>query len=245
MILRITGQNELLDSNPVIQKSIFLRNPYTDVLNLLQVELIKRYRAAEQEETQGCAAAGPVPEHQRHCGGDAEYGVAKEKIEPLRYLALCQRERTFWCRSDAHPDVGPEHIRYRVATLTTMRAVAALALFLFTASCIPPETGKSPPPNIIVILADDLGYNDIGSFGSKIIHTPHLDALAQGGVRLTNGYVSAAVCSPSRARASTPGDISPGSATNSIRPGEIRWSGCQPISAHWPTCSGVLATSPD
>ena len=52
MILRITGQNELLDSNLVIQKSIFLRNPYTDVLNLLQIELIKRYRAAEQEETQ-------------------------------------------------------------------------------------------------------------------------------------------------------------------------------------------------
>ena len=51
-ILQITGQSELLDSNPVIQKSIFLRNPYTDVLNLLQVELIKRYRAAGDEETQ-------------------------------------------------------------------------------------------------------------------------------------------------------------------------------------------------
>ena len=80
-----------------------------------------------------------------------------------------------------------------------MRAVATLTLFLFTASCIAPETGKSPPPNIIVILADDLGYNDLGSFDSEIIHTPHLDALAQGGIRLTNGYVSAAVCSPSRA----------------------------------------------
>ena len=81
-----------------------------------------------------------------------------------------------------------------------MRAVATLTLFLFTASCTAPGTEKSPPPpNIIVILADDLGYNDLGSFGSEIIHTPHLDALAQGGVRLTNGYVSAAVCSPSRA----------------------------------------------
>ena len=81
-----------------------------------------------------------------------------------------------------------------------MRAVATLTLFLFTAACTAPGTEKSPPPpNIIVILADDLGYSDLGSFGSKIIHTPHLDALAQGGVRLTNGYVSAAVCSPSRA----------------------------------------------
>ena len=52
MILKITGQRELLDNSPVIQKSIFLRNPYTDVLNLLQVELIKRYRASGDEETQ-------------------------------------------------------------------------------------------------------------------------------------------------------------------------------------------------
>ena len=52
MILQITGQSELLGSNPVIQKSISLRNPYTDVLNLLQIELVKRYRAAEDEATQ-------------------------------------------------------------------------------------------------------------------------------------------------------------------------------------------------
>lgn len=49
-ILRITGQEALLDNNPIIQKSIALRNPYTDVLNLLQIELIKRYRAAPEEE---------------------------------------------------------------------------------------------------------------------------------------------------------------------------------------------------
>lgn len=49
-ILAITGQAELLDSNPVIQKSIALRNPYTDVLNLLQVELMRRRREADGEE---------------------------------------------------------------------------------------------------------------------------------------------------------------------------------------------------
>jgi phosphoenolpyruvate carboxylase len=49
-ILRITDQVELLDNSPVIQKSIALRNPYTDVLNLLQVELLRRFRAAPPPE---------------------------------------------------------------------------------------------------------------------------------------------------------------------------------------------------
>ncbi len=49
-ILEITGQDELLGNAPVIRKSIFLRNPYTDVLNLLQVELIRRYRGAPEED---------------------------------------------------------------------------------------------------------------------------------------------------------------------------------------------------
>ena len=49
-ILAITGQEELLDNSPVIQKSIALRNPYTDVLNLLQVELLRRYRGAGEHE---------------------------------------------------------------------------------------------------------------------------------------------------------------------------------------------------
>jgi phosphoenolpyruvate carboxylase len=46
-ILQISGQEEILDNSPVIQKSIYLRNPYTDVLNLLQIELMRRWREAE------------------------------------------------------------------------------------------------------------------------------------------------------------------------------------------------------
>jgi phosphoenolpyruvate carboxylase len=49
-ILAVTQQQALLDNSPVIQKSIMLRNPYTDVLNLLQVELLRRYRDAREED---------------------------------------------------------------------------------------------------------------------------------------------------------------------------------------------------
>jgi phosphoenolpyruvate carboxylase len=51
-ILRITGQDAIFDNSPVLKKSIRLRNPYTDVLNLLQVELMKRYRATEDDTKQ-------------------------------------------------------------------------------------------------------------------------------------------------------------------------------------------------
>ncbi|MGE4490394.1 MAG: sulfatase-like hydrolase/transferase [Kiritimatiellales bacterium] len=54
-------------------------------------------------------------------------------------------------------------------------------------------------PDIVLILADDLGYNDLGFQGSERIKTPNLDRLAADGVRFTDGHVSASVCSPSRA----------------------------------------------
>jgi arylsulfatase A-like enzyme len=54
-------------------------------------------------------------------------------------------------------------------------------------------------PNVVVILADDLGYADVGFQGCKDIPTPHLDALARAGVRCTSGYVSHPFCSPTRA----------------------------------------------
>ena len=58
---------------------------------------------------------------------------------------------------------------------------------------------KQEKPNFIIILADDLGYGDLGYTGSKQIKTPYIDALAKSGVIFTQGYVSAPVCGPSRA----------------------------------------------
>lgn len=54
------------------------------------------------------------------------------------------------------------------------------------------------PPNIVIIYLDDLGYGDVGAYGSTVLKTPNIDKLANGGVRFTNGYASSATCSPSR-----------------------------------------------
>jgi arylsulfatase A-like enzyme len=63
------------------------------------------------------------------------------------------------------------------------------------------QNAKSNPelPNLILIVADDLGYADLSIHGSQQIPTPNIDRLARGGISFTNGYVSSPVCSPSRA----------------------------------------------
>lgn len=58
------------------------------------------------------------------------------------------------------------------------------------------EPGR--PPNIVLILADDLGYGDLGCYGQKKIRTPNLDRLAAEGVRFTQAYAGSTVCAPSR-----------------------------------------------
>ena len=58
---------------------------------------------------------------------------------------------------------------------------------------------KADKPNVIVIIADDLGYADLGCHGSPDVKTPYIDQLAENGVRFTSGYVSAPQCGPSRA----------------------------------------------
>lgn len=53
-------------------------------------------------------------------------------------------------------------------------------------------------PNIVLIMADDLGYGDLGCYGQQMIHTPNIDALAAGGIRFTDYYAGSTVCAPSR-----------------------------------------------
>lgn len=81
-----------------------------------------------------------------------------------------------------------------------LAAAAASAVALLTpgvTTADPAHPGRRP--NVIVILADDLGYGDTSVYGSRIIKTPNIDALAADGVRFTQGYVTHPVCAPSRA----------------------------------------------
>ena len=64
---------------------------------------------------------------------------------------------------------------------------------------VPKASSPDPPENIIVFLVDDLGWTDLGSYGSDLYETPNIDRLAQEGVRFTNAYAACTVCSPTRA----------------------------------------------
>lgn len=66
-------------------------------------------------------------------------------------------------------------------------------------SCYSYSNDQSKKPNIIYILADDLGYGDLGCYGQKVIRTPNIDQLAKEGIRFTNHYAGNTVCAPSRA----------------------------------------------
>ncbi|GIS58395.1 MAG: hypothetical protein CM1200mP2_06200 [Planctomycetaceae bacterium] len=61
-----------------------------------------------------------------------------------------------------------------------------------------PASGDQDHPNIIFIMADDLGYGDLGCYGQKRIRTPHLDRMAAEGMKFTQFYAGSTVCAPSR-----------------------------------------------
>lgn len=72
---------------------------------------------------------------------------------------------------------------------------AGIGLSIATAAAV----GGARRPNVVVILADDLGYADIGCYGNPRNRTPHLDALAAGGVRFTDFHANSSMCTPTRA----------------------------------------------
>jgi arylsulfatase A len=76
---------------------------------------------------------------------------------------------------------------------------AVLVLLLVALTCVVDAAPAPPKTNIIIIVADDLGYADLGCYGSKTIATPRLDRMAREGMRFTDAYAAAPFCSPSRA----------------------------------------------
>src|SRR5215212_4474501 len=78
--------------------------------------------------------------------------------------------------------------------------IPVLISLLFGSLLVPTGFAASTPakPNVIFILADDLGYGDVGAFGQKLIKTPNIDRLAAEGTKFTQAYAGATVCAPSR-----------------------------------------------
>jgi len=76
------------------------------------------------------------------------------------------------------------------------RLLLALALFILPAA---PATAEGEQPNFVFILVDDLGWRDLGCYGSNFYETPSIDGLAAEGVRFTQAYAACPVCSPTRA----------------------------------------------
>ena len=79
-----------------------------------------------------------------------------------------------------------------------MRA-SAFALLALLSATLGGHAATTRPPNILLIVADDLGYGELGCQGNPQIPTPNIDSLARSGIRCTSGYVTASLCSPSRA----------------------------------------------
>src|SRR5882757_3378567 len=83
-------------------------------------------------------------------------------------------------------------------TLKLARLLSRTA-FLLAFAWASPMQAAAKLPNIVIILADDLGYGDLGCYGHPTIRTPNLDRMAAAGMRFTDFYSAAEVCTPSRA----------------------------------------------
>jgi len=99
------------------------------------------------------------------------------------------------CRNQCRPWHSPRRWLHRlVGVFLSAAASAALTGAGQEARC----AGSDRPPNIVLILADDLGYGELGCYGQKKIRTPTLDRMAAEGIRFTQGYSGSPVCAPSR-----------------------------------------------
>ncbi len=97
---------------------------------------------------------------------------------------------------DSHFRRGFRHcLQHR---LTLLFIAACTVLFAQTLDTLPVKAESSDHPNIVFILADDLGYGELGCYGQEKIKTPHLDRLASQGMRMMQHYAGAPVCAPSR-----------------------------------------------
>jgi Sulfatase len=84
-----------------------------------------------------------------------------------------------------------------------LESLAAVAGLTAVPNLLSATTGWQKKPNIVLFFIDDLGWGDFGCYGDKFHETPNIDRLAAEGLKFTNAYAAAPVCSPSRASLQT------------------------------------------
>lgn len=89
--------------------------------------------------------------------------------------------------------------RRRLGWAACAMALTGLAALAASRVSPPAEAAEPKPPNVIVIVADDLGHYDLSIAGNPLVNTPNIDSIGRGGVRFATGYAADAVCAPSRA----------------------------------------------
>src|SRR5436190_8347250 len=93
--------------------------------------------------------------------------------------------------------MGEKRTTHMISLLMRL-SITALALSIGFDAVVPSDVAPRKP-NILVIVADDLGYGELTCQGNPQIPTPNIDQIAKNGVRFTSGYVSGPYCSPTRA----------------------------------------------
>ncbi len=88
---------------------------------------------------------------------------------------------------------------HKITAVSTLSFVSCVSIVAFFLLANPPAAGASEKLNVVFILADDLGWRDLSVEGSSFYESPHIDSIANAGVRFTQGYATCQVCSPSRA----------------------------------------------
>ena len=84
-------------------------------------------------------------------------------------------------------------------TTSRQKTIFQMAAFVVAIACMQPLAAETGKPNILLLMADDMGFGDVGFNGNALVKTPHLDRMAAGGIRFTRFYSVGPVCSPTRA----------------------------------------------
>lgn len=120
-----------------------------------------------------------------------------------------------------------------------------LVASVFSANTVPAKKTQTQPPNIIVIMTDDLGYGDTGCYGASKVKTPNIDRLATEGLRFTNAYAPGSTCTPTRYSLMT-GEyawrkkvgILPGDAAMTVNPQNLSLPGLMKRNGYTTACVG-------